>query len=404
MLRKKHLLFFVVLTVVTNSCLQPLFAPSPDDETSAPCPQTAAQQTSIPQTPSEAPANTLPVACAAPHTQPFASILLHTKLQGTNDLAPKKAIFPLFRLPDDLWKLILDFAYEDAFDEGTVTDEWKNLRLTCKTINQYVTNEAFFQCAHSYLSDINYITRFVTPCPLKALVDVFLTNVTMDIPEILLNPDPRTLTKQGTFRPGVGWSSVPYTEKDIEAVATLKSKMHARPEQFTLNVLNPTDKDIAGLSSVPCPLDVSFQFGEMPNFALLSTLKSLKKLILENRDVITSLGDLSSFTALEVLRLRVPEATLAFPAHPFLALQDLGQANMPAPPQPAAQTLEAMGIPPNLQTIVVDNCQGLTDISHLLKLPKLQNIFIHDCPLVPPAQVAALKAHIDARDAMTNNS
>ena len=397
MLRKKHLLFFVVLTVVANSWLAPLFAPGGNEEVPA---QGLPKPSSLTQTPS----STTAVACAANHPQPFEPTLLHATLQGTSDLAPIKKYFPLFSLPEELWQLILDFAYEDAFDEGTVTQEWKNLRLTCKTINQHVTNEAFFKYASSYLSDINYVTRFVEPGPIKRgkpLVDVFLTNVTlsMDITEILLNPDPRTLTKEVPTGPGMGWTSVPYTEKDIAAAATLKNAVHARPEQFTLHVLNPTDQQITGLASVPCPLDVSFQFGEMPNFALLSTLKSLKKLTLENSDVITSLGDLSQLTALEALMLIVPEPIFGQPAHHhFLVHLDFVQANIPAAQPPAPQTLEAMGIPPNLKWIALQGCQGLTDISHLLKLPKLQNIFIHDCPLVPPAQVTAFKAHIASRD------
>ena len=395
MLRKKHLLLFVVLTVVANSWLAPLFAPSGNEEApeqGLPKPP----QTSLTQTPS----STTAVASAANHPQSFQPILLYATLQGTSDLAPKKKYFPLFSLPEELWQLILDFAYEDAFDEGTVTQEWKNLRLTCKTINQHVTNEAFFKYASSYLSDINYIKRFVAPGPLKPLVDVFLTNVTlsMDITEILLNPAPRTLTKQ--VLTSMGRVSVPYTAEDIAAAATLKKAVRARPEQFTLDVLNPTDQQITGLASVPCPLDVAFRFGEMPNFALLSNLKSLKKLTLENSDVITSLGDLSQLTALVTLKLIVPEPIFWQPAHHYFLMEPGLQADIP----PAPQTLKAMGIPPNLKWIALQRCRGLTNISHLLNLPKLQNIFIHDCPLVPPAQVTAFKAHIASRNAMASNS
>lgn len=312
MLRKKHLLFFVVLTVVANSWLAPLFAPSGNEEApeqGLPKPP----QTSLTPTPS----STTAVACAANHPQSFQPILLHATLQGTSDLAPTAKPFPLFSLPEELWQLILDFTYEDAFDKGTVTEDWKNLRLTCRTINQHVTNEAFFKCAKSHLSDIDDITRFITPCPLKPLIDVFLTNVTLSpyMPEILLHPHPKTLKKQETDENGILIQVVPYTAQDIASVATLKKTMHERPAQFTLQVFNPTYADIKGLPSFACPINASFKFHATPCFELLATLQNLTKLTLENNDIITSLGDLSPFTALEELEIMAPPRVFAPPAH-----------------------------------------------------------------------------------------
>ena len=396
---KKHLFFFVFLSVVTNSWLAPLFAPGGNEEAPAQGLPKPPQQPSLTHTsssPSSAqdPVNATPLACSATHPQSFAPILLHTTPKGTSDLTPTEESFPLFCLPEELWQLILDCALKGAVKDCVVTQEWKNLRLTCRAINQYVTNEAFFKGANSYLQDIDDITRFITPDPLEAPVDFFLTHVILDvhIADILSNPDPRTLTKEGPPVPGVGWSPVPYTSQDIEAVATLKNAIHRRPEQFTLNVLDPTNTDILNLAGYACPVSVSFE-RLRPNFERLSTFQNLKELRLKQSAL--SLGDLSRITTLEVLKLIVPSPAFGLPPNVWggAAPQDLGQANM----MPALQTLEAMGIPPNLKTIMLQNCQGLTDIKHLLKLPKLRSCDIHNCPLVPQAQITTLGTHLDAR-------
>lgn len=399
MLRKKRLLSFFVLTVVANSWLVPLFAPGGNEDAPEQGLPKPLQQISLTQTPdspssSQDPVNATPLACSTTHPQSFAPILLHTTLQGTSDLAPTEESFPLFRLPEELWQLILDCALQGAVKNCIVTQDWKSLRLTCRAINQYVTNEAFFKGANSYLEDIDDITRFVTPDPLEAPVDFFLTHVILGvhIADILSNPDPRTLTKEGPPVPGVGWSPVPYTSQDIEAVATLKNAIHTRPAQFTLNVLDPNDTDILNLAGYACPVHVSFERAR-PNFERLSTFQNLKELKLKQSTF--SLGDLSLFTTLEVLRLNALSPAFGLPPNVWggAAPQGLGQANI----MPALQTLEAMGTPPNLKTIVLQDFQGLTNIKHLLKLPKLRSCYIYNCPLVPQAQITTLGAHLAAR-------
>ena len=151
------------------------------------------------------------------------------------DAAPPKAlacaatsanIFALQALPKDLYTMVLEFACEDPHNLEKVTQEWKNLRLTCKRAYTCVTgNPNLMRRAGVCLHTLQNVRDFITPSPLKGAPVARLCH------GIAVSD---SVTR--TFLSG-----------ERQLYETLKTSMEKHPRQFIFQLKHPEEEVLCSL-------------------------------------------------------------------------------------------------------------------------------------------------------------